>query len=405
MPKFLYTARDKHGVLRRDTITAPDINSAETELIKQGFQEIKLKLISASDKKKQVFNLFRPRVKERDLALFTRQLGAMIAAGISIAESLEILAEQMPNKTLAEALEDVKNEVLAGVSLAEAMKKHPHVFPPFLVNLIAAAEESGKMDVILQRATEYYEKIAAIKRKLISASWYPITVVVVATIIVLGILTFIVPTFAKLYESFGSNLPFLTQMIINISNALKENFLYILLGIIGLSILLVYFYRTPAGKEFFHRLSLKLPILGEIFLKGAIAKFARTLATLINGGVPITRALEISASVAGNVVIEKSIRKARDEVERGQPIYKSLDKEIFPPIFIAMVRVGEDTGKLDEMLDTIANFFEDEVDRAVEGMLSVIEPLLMVFIGGIIGVVILALYLPIFKMGELITGH
>ena len=403
MPKFLYTARDKHGVLRRDTITAPDINSAEAELIRQGFQEIKLKIVSASESKKHFFNLFRPRVSERDLALFTRQLGAMISAGISIAESLEILAEQIPNKALAEALEDVKNEVLAGVSLADAMRKHPNVFPPFLVNLIAAAEESGKMDVILQRATEYYEKIAAIKRKLISASWYPITVVIVATIIVLGILTFIVPTFAKLYESFGSELPFLTQMIINISNGLKENFLYVFLGFLGLAIANTYFYRTPAGKEFYHRLFLKLPILGEIFLKGALAKFARTLATLISGGVPITRALDISASVVGNVVIEQAIKKARDEVERGQPIYRSLDKEIFPPIFIAMVRVGENTGRLDEMLDTIANFFEDEVDRAVEGMLSIIEPLLMVFIGGIIGVVILALYLPIFKMGDLIT--
>jgi type IV pilus assembly protein PilC len=403
LPKFLYTARDKHGVLRRDTITAPDINSAEAELVRQGFQEIKLKLVSASDSKKQLFNFFKPRVKERDLALFTRQLGAMIGAGISIAESLEILAEQLPNKTLSAALEDVKNEVLAGVSLADAMKKHPNVFPPFLVNLIAAAEESGKMDVILQRATEYYEKIAAIKRKLVSASWYPITVVIVATVIVLGILTFIVPTFAKLYESFGSDLPFLTQLIINISNGLKENFLYVFLGITGLIVVNTYFYRTPAGKEFYHRLFLRLPILGEIFLKGALAKFARTLATLINGGVPITRALEISASVAGNVVIEQAIKNARDEVERGQPIYRSLDKKIFPPIFIAMVRVGENTGKLDEMLDTIANFFEDEVDRAVEGMLSIIEPLLMVFIGGIIGIVILALYLPIFKMGELIA--
>ncbi len=403
MPKFLYTARDKHGVLRRDTITAPDINSAEAELVRQGFQEIKLKLVSASDSKKQLFNFFKPRVKERDLALFTRQLGAMIGAGISIAESLEILAEQLPNKTLSAALEDVKNEVLAGVSLADAMKKHPNVFPPFLVNLIAAAEESGKMDVILQRATEYYEKIAAIKRKLVSASWYPITVVIVATVIVLGILTFIVPTFAKLYASFGSDLPFLTQLIINISNGLKENFLYVFLGITGFIVVNTYFYRTPAGKEFYHRLFLKLPILGEIFLKGALAKFARTLATLINGGVPITRALEISASVAGNVVIEQAIKNARDEVERGQPIYRSLDKKIFPPIFIAMVRVGENTGKLDEMLDTIANFFEDEVDRAVEGMLSIIEPLLMVFIGGIIGIVILALYLPIFKMGELIA--
>ena len=403
MPKFLYTARDKHGVLRRDSIIAPDINTAEAELVRQGFQEIKLKLASGGEKQTFLKNFFKPRVKEKDLALFTRQLGAMISAGISIAESLEILAEQLPNKTLASALEDVKNEVLAGVSLAEAMKKHPNAFPPFLVNLISAAEESGKMDVILERATEYYEKIAAIKRKLVSASWYPITVVIVATLIVLGILTFIVPTFAKLYESFGSSLPFLTQMIINISNTLTENFLYIFLGITGIFILNMYFYRTPAGREFYHRLFLKLPILGEIFLKGAIAKFARTLATLINGGVPITRALDIAALVAGNVVIERAIRKARDDVEKGQAIYRSLDKELFPPIFIAMVRVGENTGRLDEMLDTTANFFEDEVDRAVDGMLSIIEPLLMVFIGGIIGVVILALYLPIFKMGELIT--
>jgi len=403
LPKFSYQARDKHGVLRKDTIIAPDINTAEAELVRQGFQEIKIKLISTSEKTSTLRSFFKSRVKEKDLALFTRQLGAMISAGISIAESLEILAEQLPNKTLAAALEDVKNEVLAGVSLAEAMKKHPYAFPPFLVNLVAAAEESGKMDVILMRATEYYEKIAAIKRKLVSASWYPITVVIVATLIVLGILTFIVPTFAQLYASFGSSLPFLTQMIINVSNALTENFLVFVVGFTGLVVLNAYIYKTKAGKEFYHRLFLKLPILGEIFLKGAIAKFSRTLATLINGGVPITRALEISASVAGNVVIEKAIRNARDDVERGQAIYRSLDKDIFPPIFIAMVRVGENTGRLDEMLDTIANFFEDEVDRAVEGMLSIIEPLLMVFIGSIIGVIILALYLPIFKMGELIT--
>ncbi|WP_457639654.1 type II secretion system F family protein, partial [Persephonella sp.] len=279
---------------------------------------------------------------------------------------------------------------------------HPKVFPEFLVNLIESAEESGNLDVILQRATQYYEKIAAIKRKIISASWYPAMVIIIATLIVLGILTFVVPTFAEIYASMGSQLPFLTQLLIDTSNFIKGNILYIIGGLIGLSILNRYFYSTRAGKEFYHRLFLKLPMLGDIFLKGAIAKFARTLATLLAGGVPIMRSLEIASSVAGNVVIERAILEAKDKVEKGEEIYKSLDPKVFPPILIAMVRVGEDTGRLDEMLDTIANFFEDEVDRAVEALISTIEPLLIVFIGTIVGFILIALYLPIFKMGELL---
>ncbi|WP_457625555.1 type II secretion system F family protein [Persephonella sp.] len=401
MPKFKYVARDKYGVVREDVIYAPDAGAAQMELEKRGFEEIKLQLAPS----KQIsfeLNILKPKVKEKDLALFTRQLGAMINAGVGIAESLEILSEQMPNKTLADALKKVKEDVVAGMSLSKAMAKHPKVFPEFLVNLIEAAEESGNLDVILQRATTYYEKIAAIKRKIVSASWYPAMVVIIATVIVLGILTFIVPTFAQLYSSMGGELPFLTQLLINASNAVKSNILYIIAGIIGLVILNKFIYSTRAGKEVYHRIFLHLPLLGNIFLKGAIAKFSRTLATLIAGGVPIMRSLEISSSVAGNVVIEKAILEAKDKVEKGQEIYKSLDPKIFPPILIAMVRVGEDTGRLDEMLDTIANFFEDEVDRAVEGLISTIEPLLMVFIGSIVGVILIALYLPIFKMGELI---
>jgi len=226
-------------------------------------------------------------------------------------------------------------------------------------------------------------------------------VVVIATVIVLGILTFIVPTFAQLYKGMGSELPFLTQFLIDASNFVKANILYIFAGIFGLFILNGYIYKTRAGKEFWHRVFLNLPLLGEIFRKGAVAKFSRTLSTLVSGGVPIIRALEIASTVAGNVVIEKSINKTKDEVEKGKQIYQSLDPKLFPPIFIAMVRVGENTGRLDEMLDTIADFFEDEVDRAVEGLLSTIEPLLMVFIGGIVGVILVGLYLPIFKLGEL----
>lgn len=401
MPKFKYVARDKYGVVREDVIYAPDAGAAQMELEKRGFEEIKLQIAPAKQLNLEI-NIFKPKVKEKDLALFTRQLGAMINAGVGIAESLEILSEQMPNKTLAETLKKVKEDVVAGMSLSKAMAKHPKVFPEFLVNLIEAAEESGNLDVILQRATNYYEKIAAIKRKIVSASWYPAMVVVIATVIVLGILTFIVPTFANLYASMGGQLPFLTQLLIDASNLVKSNILYIIVGLIGLVILNRFIYSTRAGKEIYHRIFLHLPLLGNIFLKGSIAKFSRTLATLITGGVPIMRSLEISSSVAGNVVIEKAILEAKDKVEKGQEIYKSLDPKIFPPILIAMVRVGEDTGRLDEMLDTIANFFEDEVDRAVEGLISTIEPLLMVFIGSIVGVILIALYLPIFKMGELV---
>ncbi len=398
MAKFKYVARDQTGKLIKDTIVAPDALKAREDLEKKGYKVLKLEAVTG----KKVGGLFAQKVKEADLALFSRQLGAMISAGVGLAEALDILGEQMPNKTLAAALKEVKEDVTAGMPFHKALAKHPKVFPTFFVNLMAAAEESGNMDVMLQRATVYYEKIAMLKRKLVSASWYPAMVVVISTVIVTGILVFIVPSFAQLYASLGGELPFLTQMLINASNSLKTNLLMIIATVVVISVVIKLIYNTKPGKYFFHTLFLKLPLLGNIFLKGAIAKFARTLATLVSGGVPIIRALEIAGSVAGNVVIERALLKAKDDVEQGKPLYQSLDAKLFPPIFIAMVKVGENTGKMDEMLDTIANFFEDEVDRAVEGLVQTIEPLLMVFIGGIIAVILVGLYLPIFKMGELI---
>jgi len=402
MAKFRYEARDNYGLKKEGFIEADSIIVAEEELLKLGYQDIKLFLEKKREEIKKGISIFKPKVKENDLAIFTRQLGAMINAGIGIAQALEILSEQLPNKTLSEALKKVTDDVLAGTSLAKAMEKHKKVFPEFLINLVAAAEESGKLDIVLQRATIYYEKIAAIKRKIMSASWYPTAVVVIATIIVIGLLTFVVPTFAQIYESFGGELPLPTQILINISNALKNSILYVIGFIILFFLLNSYFYRTEQGKRFYHRLFLKLPLLGKIFHKGALAKFARTLATLITGGVPIIRALEISSTVASNVIIEDSINKSKLDVERGKEISKSLDAKLFPPIFLAMVNVGENTGRLDEMLDTIASFYEDEIDREVDALISLIEPLLMVVIGGIVGLILIALYLPIFKMGELI---
>lgn len=403
--RYKYLARDKYGIKREGEIDAENISSAEDWLRKQGFVDIKLSeksTKSEAQKKKKDLALFKKKVKEQDLAIFTRQLGAMIGAGISIAQALEILSEQLPNPTLKDSIAAVKDDVITGMSISKAMAKHPKVFPPFLVNLIAAAEESGKLDETLKRATIYYEKIAAIKGKIKSASWYPTAVLVIATIIVLGLLTFVVPTFAQIYNSFGGELPFLTQLLIDISNNLKENILFILDFLIIFFLINRIFYKTYQGKKFYHNLFLKIPLIGKILHKGALAKFARTFATLISGGVPIIRAVEIASSTVGNTLIEESLEKTKNEIEKGKPINQSLDKKYFPPMFIAMAAVGENTGRLDEMLDTIANFYEDEVDREVDALISTLEPMLMVVIGGIVGFILIALYLPIFKLGELI---
>ena len=403
--RYKYLARDKYGIKREGEIDAENISSAEDWLRKQGFVDIKLSeksTKSEAQKKKKDLALFKKKVKEQDLAIFTRQLGAMIGAGISIAQALEILSEQLPNPTLKDSIAAVKDDVITGMSISKAMAKHPKVFPPFLVNLIAAAEESGKLDETLKRATTYYEKLAAIKGKIKSASWYPTAVLVIATIIVLGLLTFVVPTFAQIYNSFGGELPFLTQLLIDISNNLKENILFILGFLIIFFLINRIFYKTYQGKKFYHNLFLKIPLIGKILHKGALAKFARTFATLISGGVPIIRAVEIASSTVGNTLIEESLEKTKNDIEKGKPINQSLDKKYFPPMFIAMAAVGENTGRLDEMLDTIANFYEDEVDREVDALISTLEPMLMVVIGGIVGFILIALYLPIFKMGELI---
>jgi type IV pilus assembly protein PilC len=405
MATFTYEGRDKFGVKKTGTITAESIEKAEDILKNQGFVDVKIKLKSLKEKQESKGgskSIFKEKVKEEDLAIFSRQLGSMIGAGIGIAQALEILSEQMPNPSLKEALVKVKDDVLTGTSLSKAMQKHPKVFPYFLVNLVAAAEESGKLDEILKRATLYYEKLASIKRKIKSASWYPTAVVIIATLIVLGLLTFVVPTFGEIYASFGGELPAPTQILINISNIIKSNILFVIAFFIILVVINKQIYKTYKGKKFYHNLFLKIPLIGKILHKGALAKFARTFATLINGGVSILRSVEIASSVVGNVLIEESLQKTKDEIEKGKPIAASLDKKYFPPMFIAMAAVGENTGRLDEMLDTIANFYEDEVDREVDALISTLEPLLMVFIGGIVGFILIALYLPIFKMGDLI---
>jgi type IV pilus assembly protein PilC len=399
--KFQYEARDKYGIKKVGVIEFDTIEEAEESLKKQGLTIINIQIKPLEEKQKGI-SIFKKKVREEDLAIFSRQLAAMIGAGIGIDQALDTLSRQMPNPSLKQALVKVRDDVLTGTSLSKAMQKHPKVFPTFLINLIAAAEESGKLDEILKRATIYYEKLATIRRKIISAAWYPAAVVIIATVIVLGLLIFVVPTFGEIYASFGGTLPAPTQMLINISKTLKSNILFAIGFFVLLVVINKQIYKTYEGKKFYHKLFLKIPLIGKILHKGALAQFARTFATLVNGGVPILRAIEIASSVVGNVLIEESLKKTRDEVEQGKSIASSLSKEYFPPMFISMAAVGENAGRLDEMLDTIANFYEDEVDREVDALISTLEPLLMVFIGGIVGLILIALYLPIFKMGELI---
>ncbi len=409
MPKFKYKAYTQEGVLVEETAEAPTMQELVNELKSRNYtvvevesltQEAKPKGTKGVKKKKVLFG----GVSDRDMSLMCRQLGALVKAGVGIVEAIEIVAEQMPNPILGNALENVAKMVSEGSSITNAMSKHRKVFPDFVINLVAVGEETGNLDTSLMRASEYYEKIAMIKSKIKSASFYPVFVVVVATVIVTGILYFLVPIFAEIYASFGAALPLPTQMLINASNFLKANILQILGGTALLIVAFRYMMRKSYSfRKSVHRFILRIPKFGDLALKSAMAKFGRTMATLFVSGVSLDRALQIASEVAGNLIIKEAVDVVQKEVTEGQAMWQSMERQgIFPRLAVAMVKVGEETGNLDEMLESLARFYEDEVDKTVEGIVSLIEPLLVVTIGGIVGVILIALYMPIFKIGEII---
>ncbi len=409
MPKYRIRAYTEEGNPIEEVIEALDFNDLLQKTSSRRLTLVDVDELPADKREKKEkepsrkISLFSG-ISDRDISLFCRQLGAMVNAGVGIIDALEIVAEQMPNKKLAHATREVATDVSEGMSLSEAMSKHPDIYPELVINLVAVGEETGELDRALLRASEYYEKLAMIKSKIKSASFYPIFVLVVALVIVTGILYFLVPTFAEIYSGLGGALPLPTQMLINISNALRENVLQIVGGIILLSVGFRFLYtRNYEFKRAVHRFILRLPKFGDLALKSSMAKFSRTLATLFASGVSIERALEVAGKVAGNVIIKEAVDNVRKEVTEGQAMWSSMEStQQFPKLIIAMVKVGEETGRLDEMLDTIARFYEDEVDRTVEGLITLIEPALIVILGTIVGLILIALYMPIFKMGELI---
>jgi type IV pilus assembly protein PilC len=343
---------------------------------------------------------FGTGVTQKDILIFTRQLATMIDAGLPLVQCLDILGTQTENPQFAKILQSVKTHVESGATFSEALSRHPKVFDPLFVNLIAAGEVGGILDTILNRLSSYIEKSVKLKRQVKSAMVYPIAIMAVAIIVVVVMLTKVIPVFENMYSEFkGASLPAPTQVVINISNGFQD-YWYIFFGGaaafgIGLSAML----RNPRGREIFDGFILKVPVIGSVLRKVIVARFTRTLGTLLSSGVPILDALEICAKTSGNKVVQNSIMYARSRISEGQDLATPLAQtKVFPSMVVQMIGVGEQTGAMDQMLQKIADFYEDEVDVSVTAMTSLMEPLMMVFLGGIIGGIIVAMYLPVFEL-------
>jgi type IV pilus assembly protein PilC len=345
------------------------------------------------------------KVSTKDLAIFTRQFATMITAGLPLVQCLDILAQQSDSVALRKVIADVRNDVEAGSTLAEALGKHPKVFDNLFVNMVEAGEAGGVLDDILLRLATYIEKAEALKRKVKSAMTYPTVVLVVAVGTTTFMLLFIIPTFAKIFKDFGGELPLPTKIVLTLSDFLR-NFWYLMFGLVAAAIVAFNrFYATDQGEKIVDRIKLRLPILGDLLRKAAIARFTRTLGTLISSGVPILTGLEITARTAGNRVVQEAVLATRASIREGETIAAPLKQsQVFPPMVVQMIAVGEETGALDEMLNKIANFYDDEVNTAVDTLTSIIEPLMIVVMGLLVGGMVVAMYMPMFKLINVVAG-
>jgi type IV pilus assembly protein PilC len=344
-------------------------------------------------------------VSTKDLAIFTRQFATMISAGLPLVQCLDILAKQSSKPSFGRVIGEVTREVEAGSTLSDALGKHRKVFDDLFRNMVAAGEAGGVLDEILMRLATYIEKAEALKRKIQSAMVYPVVVLTVALGATAFMLIFIIPTFAKMFSDFGGELPLPTKIVLGLSKGLQMFWWVLLLAIAGLVVLFQRYYATELGRRNVDAAMLRIPVLGDVLLKGAVARFTRTLGTLIASGVPILSGLEITARTAGNKVISEAIMTARSSIREGETVAAPLKASgVFPPMVVQMITVGEQTGALDEMLTKIAVFYEAEVDTAVDTLTSIIEPVMIVVMGGIVGGMVVAMYLPMFKLISVVAG-
>ncbi len=404
MPVFAWEGRTRAGEIKKGTMEADAEPEVVSRLRAQGIT------MSKARRKAKDINIplpFGGGVKEKDIVVFTRQFATMIDAGLPIVQCLDILASQQPNKNFAKMLYEVKAQVESGSTLAEALRKQPKAFNELYVNLVQAGEVGGIMDTILTRLATYIEKAMKLKSQVKGAMIYPIAILCVAFGVVTLLLWKVIPVFENMFKDFGgAALPKPTQVVISLSNAFVDHAFLIMGSITGLIFGFSFGMRTKRGREIFDKTILKTPLIGPVLRKVAVARFTRTMGTLLSSGVAILDALEICAKTAGNTVIQKAIMYARQKISEGKNMAEPLmESKVFPSMVVQMIGVGEQTGAMDAMLQKIADFYEDEVDVAVGAMTKLMEPLMMVFLGAIVGGLIIAMYLPIFEMaGNIKSG-
>lgn len=406
MSRFFYQAKMVNGKLVQGELEATDDNEARVKLRAQ--QLIPVRLVAAANKPtKQVQSVgfFTPKVSTKDLKIFTRQLSTLINAGIPVVDALKLLSEGLRPGLLKEASSRVRSQIENGKRLADSMAQSPNVFDKLYVNMVKAGEEAGILDGILSRLAQYMEKSEKIKGQIKGAMVYPAAIIFVSIVVITGILVFIIPKFTELYSSAGVAPPALTMMVVSLSNVIIKNWPLVIAAFVGTPFGLIRYYNTDSGKEVFDRIFIQAPVVGDLTRKSAVARFSRTLSTLLSSGVGVIEALDIAAKTSGNKVIEEALLRSKESVMVGKPLANPLFKEKnIPDMVVQMISIGEQSGALDTMLSKIADFYEDEVETAVKAMTSLIEPILMVVLGGIIAVLVIAMYLPIFDMAGVASG-
>lgn len=397
MAVFTYSGRTRTGQTINGEMEAPNREAVVAQLRRQQVMATAV-MPKARDIDLKVPG-FGAKVGDRDLALVTRQLATMIDAGLPLVQCLDILAQQQEKKIFQKALHDIRMAVEGGSTFSASLKRHPKIFSTLYTNMVEAGEAGGILDTILNRLAAYIEKAMTLKKRIKTAMFYPGTIVTVAVVVVIFLLIYVIPTFEQLFEGFGATLPLPTVIVLEASRIVRAYILVMLAGGVAAMVGLRFYYRTPGGKLAIDKLLLRLPVFGPLIRKVAVAKFTRTLGTLVSSGVSILEGLDITARTAGNKVVEEAVLKARTTIAQGKTIAEPLQASgVFPVMVVQMIAVGEQTGALDRMLNKIADFYDEEVDVAVAGLTSLLEPLLVIFLGVIIGGVVIAMYLPIFKL-------
>jgi type IV pilus assembly protein PilC len=398
MPTYRYEGKTLKGQVKKGEFEAPDEGAVRVYLRQQNIIPTK---ITPKGKEITLSLPFRKKVNRRSIAIFTRQLATMIDAGLPLVQSLDILSIQQENKLFKDIIRQIREDVEGGSTFAGALKKHPATFDELYTNLVVAGEEGGILDNILLRLAGYIEKAEALKKKVKSAMVYPSTIIGVAIIVVIILMIFVIPVFDNMFKSAGQTLPLPTLIVITMSKIVQKYVYIVIPGLILAFYLIRRYHKTENGRTVIDRLLLKLPVFGPLFQKISVARFSRTLGTLVSSGVPILDGLSIVSKASGNKTIETAILNARASIREGETIAEPLNRSgMFPPMVIQMISVGESTGALDSMLSKIADFYEEEVDVAVANLTSLLEPFLMIFLGVVIGGVVISMYLPIFQMAS-----